>query len=53
MIIENMQTAEQNPEGMAYIFHPSGLKFNCVTPKNITTPSVFQYYTLEKFLQKY
>jgi len=22
MIIENMQVAEQNPEGMAYIFHP-------------------------------
>jgi len=25
MIIENMQVAEQNPEGMAYIFHPFGV----------------------------
>jgi len=25
MIIENMQAAEQNPEGMAYIFHPFGV----------------------------
>ncbi len=25
MMIENMQTEEQNPEGMTYLFHPFGV----------------------------
>jgi hypothetical protein len=55
MIIENMQAAEQNPEGMAYLFHPFGVSdhseiidfYNHHTPSglkfNCVTPNFIKY----------
>ncbi|GEM_PF-3024786 len=54
MIIENMQTEEQNPEGMTYIFHPFWVSdpsefidfYNHHTPSglifNCVTPNILQ-----------
>ncbi len=65
MMIENMQTEEQNPEGMTYLFHPFGVSdpseiiyfCNHHTPSglkfNCITPIIISEKNIELILYEY